>query len=348
MTGTAGLTRPVPRRETARVRLGHGSGGQLTAELLADVVVGELGDCAPPEDAAVVHAGGRRVVVSTDSFVVTPRFFPGGDIGSLAVYGTVNDIAMRGARPVALALAYVLEEGLPLDELRAITRSVAWAAAEVGIPVVTGDTKVVDRGAADGMYVTTTGIGVRLPNADPAASHGLPGDVVLLSGPIAAHGTTILTTRGGLGFDTDIHSDSRPLHHLVAAMISAGGTGVHVLRDPTRGGLAGSLNALAQASGVAVEIIEAAVPVPPQVAATCELLGLDPLHVASEGCLVAFVHRTAADRVLTAMRSVPAGRDATVIGHVTDRPAGRVVAYTPAGSTRIISMLDGEKLPRVC
>ncbi|MEU0535798.1 hydrogenase expression/formation protein HypE [Amycolatopsis tolypomycina] len=340
------LTCPLPGAETERVLLGHGSGGRLMADLLATVITGELGEPGPLEDAALI---GGDLVVSTDGFVVTPRFFPGGDIGSLAVYGTVNDLAMRGARPIALTLAYVLEEGLPLAELREITASVAAAARDCGVRVVTGDTKVVGRGAADGCYLTTTGIGRRLPSATATAAGGVPGDVVLLSGPIGAHGTAILSVREGLGFESDIRSDSRPLHGLVAAMIGAGGHEVHALRDPTRGGLASALNELAEASDVTVEIGEHELPVPTAVASACELLGLDPLHVANEGCLVAFVAPAAADAVLAAMRADPAGREARAIGTVGP-PGGpaRVVARTLVGSTRVVDMLIGEQLPRIC
>lgn len=348
---TVGQTRwtcPVPHAEAARVLLGHGSGGQLMAELLDDVIFGELGGNGPLEDAAVVGLDDVDVVFSTDSFVVTPRFFPGGDIGSLAVHGTVNDLAMRGARPVALSLAYIIEEGLPMDELRAVTRSAATAARAIGVPIVTGDTKVVGRGAADGLYVTTTGIGVRLHDAWPSAAAGAPGDVVLLSGPIGSHGTAILSAREGLGFESEIVSDSRPLHRLVAAMVDAGGADVHVLRDPTRGGLASALNELATASAVAIEIVESDVPVPRAVASACELLGLDPLHVANEGCLVALVDPRSATAVLTAMRGLPEGEGATVIGRVTDGRAGRVTARTLIGSSRIVDMLVGEQLPRIC
>ncbi|MFE0023619.1 hydrogenase expression/formation protein HypE [Amycolatopsis sp. NPDC059021] len=343
-------TCPAPVTETERVLLGHGSGGRLMAELLDDVVSGGLGETGPLEDAALLGVGDTELVFSTDSFVVTPRVFPGGDIGSLAVYGTVNDLAMRGARPVALALAYILEEGLPITELRAITVSVATAARECGIRVVTGDTKVVGRGAADGVYLTTTGIGVRMLDAYPSASSGVPGDIVLISGPIGAHGTAIMSAREGLGFESEIHSDSRPLHDLVAAMITAGGPQVHTLRDPTRGGLASALNELAEASDVAIEINDADVPVPVQVASACELLGLDPLHVANEGCLVAFVAPTAADRVLAAMRTHPAGRHARAIGVVRETAGDlpRVTARTLVGATRVVDMLIGEQLPRIC
>lgn len=339
---------PTPHAETERVLLGHGSGGQLMAELLRDVITPVLGCAGVLEDAAVLPVGSAQVVFSTDSFVVTPRFFPGGDIGSLAVYGTVNDIAMRGADPVALSVAYVLEEGLPMAELRRITASVAAATRDAGVPVVTGDTKVVERGSADGIYLTTTGIGVRAPGVDPSAARCRPGDVVLVSGPIGAHGMAILSAREDLGFASDIISDSRPLHRLVRTMLDVGGSAVHALRDPTRGGVASALNELATASGVFVELDEPALPVPPQVAAACELLGLDPLHVANEGCLVAMVAPESADRVLAAMRRRPEGSAACAIGRVGDGPAGRVTVRTLVGSSRVLDMLVGEQLPRIC
>ncbi|MBO3752752.1 hydrogenase expression/formation protein HypE [Streptosporangiaceae bacterium NEAU-GS5] len=340
------MTCPAPLRGGDTVLLGHGSGGQLMAELLADLVpvLGAEGQ----DDAATVHMASPDVVISTDAFVVTPRFFPGGDIGSLAVHGTVNDVAMMGARPVAISLAYVIEEGLPMAELREVTASVARAAAAAGVRVVTGDTKVVGRGAADGLYLVTTGIGTPIPGAAVSARHGAPGDAVLISGPIGLHGITILSTREGLGFESEISSDSRPLHRLVAAMVEAAGSSVHVLRDPTRGGLASALNELAAASAVGVRLDEQAVPIPAQVAAACDLLGLDPLHVANEGCLVAFVHEDAAEPVLAAMRALPEGAQACRIGAVVADHPGRVVMRTLLGSTRVVDMLIGEQLPRIC
>ncbi|GAA4077311.1 hydrogenase expression/formation protein HypE [Actinomadura miaoliensis] len=348
MTDPTTMSCPVPAVETERVLLGHGSGGRLMAELLGDVIAAELGGDVTSEDAATVDTGTAEVVISTDSFVVTPRVFPGGDIGALAVHGTINDVAMRGARPVALSLAYIVEEGLPLDELRAVTASAARAADAAGVRIVTGDTKVVQRGAADGLYVTTTGLGVRPPDAQPSAAGGRPGDAVLLSGPIALHGTAILSARESLGFEAEIASDSRPLHALVAAMIEAAGREVHTLRDPTRGGLASTLNELAEASSVGVEIDEDSVPVPPPVAAACELLGLDPLHVANEGCLVAFVAPTSAGAVLDAMRARAEGAQARRIGEVTAGHPGRVLMRTLLGATRVVDMLVGEQLPRIC
>jgi hydrogenase expression/formation protein HypE len=344
-------TCPAPRAETERVLLGHGSGGQLSADLLRDLIVPALGPAAvsgPLEDAALVEVRGVDLVLSTDSFVVSPPFFPGGDIGALAVHGTVNDIAMRGAEPVALALALVVEEGFALADLRRIAESVGQSAAGVGVPVVTGDTKVVGRGAADGVFVTTTGLGRRLPGATVSAGCGRAGDVVLLSGPIGLHGTAIMSVREGLGFEADIASDTQPLHQLVRAMLAAGGAGVHVLRDPTRGGVASALTELATAAAVGVELDEAALPVPPAVAAACEILGLDPLQVANEGCLVAFVAPEQAEPVLNAMRELPEGAGAVRVGEVVADHPGRVDLRTLLGARRIVDMLIGEQLPRIC
>jgi hydrogenase expression/formation protein HypE len=348
------LTCPAPPHETERVLLGHGSGVRLMAELLADLIGPELELTGPAEDGAIVHLGADvesaagEVVMSTDSFVVTPLVFPGGDIGELAVNGTVNDLAMMGARPIAICVAYIVEEGLPLADLRALTASVRRAAKAAGVRVVAGDTKVVGKGAADGLYITTTGLGVRPPHARISAANARPGDVVLISGPIGLHGTAILSVRESLGFDAEIASDTRPLNDLVEAMLDAGGKNVHVLRDPTRGGLASALNELAEASAVGVELDEGAIPVPTSVAAACDLLGLDPLHVANEGCLVAFVAQAAALDVLATMRAHPAGIQSRPIGRaVADQP-GRVKMHTLMGATRIVDMPIGEQLPRIC
>jgi hydrogenase expression/formation protein HypE len=335
----------MPRAETARVLLGHGSGGRLSAELIADVLLPALGTAAPAgplEDAALL---GADLAVSTDAYVVDPLFFPGGDIGALAVHGTVNDLAMRAAMPLALTLAYVIE-GFPVADLRRVAESVGAAARAAGVPVIAADTKVVDRGAADGLFLISSGVGRRLPGAVASAAGARPGDAVLLSGPIGAHGMAVLSVREGLDFDTDIRSDSRPLHRLVAAVHDAGGGAVHTLRDATRGGLASVLNEIAAASGVGVEVRERALPVSGPVRAACELLGLDPVHVANEGCLVAFVAPERADPVLAAMRARPEGREAVRIGTVT--PDGPVVLRTMVGSHRVLDMLVGEQLPRIC
>ena len=342
---------PVPQTETERVLLGHGSGGQLSASLIGDVLVPALGAAAPAgplEDSAIIRVDNVDVVLSTDAYVVNPLFFPGGDIGVLAVHGTINDLAMRAAMPVALAVAYVVEEGFAIEDLRRIASSVGAAARAAGVSVVTGDTKVVGRGAADGVFVVSTGVGRRLAGPAPSAAGAQPGDIVLLSGPIGAHGTAVLSVREGLGFDADISSDTQPLHHLVEAMVAAGGPGIHALRDPTRGGLASALNEIAVASGVGVEIEERALPVPGPVAAACEILGLDPTHVANEGCLVAFVAAECADGVLSAMRARPEARTAGRIGEVLTANTGRVTVRTTVGSRRILSTLVGEQLPRIC
>jgi hydrogenase expression/formation protein HypE len=342
-------TCPVPTAESERVLLGHGSGGQLSARLLADVILPGLEACsAPLEDAALV---GDELVVSTDSFVVDPLFFPGGDIGALAVHGTVNDLAMRGATPVALTVALILEEGLPLETLRRVVASIGLAARRASVPVVTGDTKVVGRGSADQIFITTTGIGRAHPSARPSAKMIRPGDVLLLSGPIGAHGVTVLSARAGLGFEADsadLASDTQPLHLLVQAMLDAGGPAVHALRDPTRGGVASALNELASASGVGVTLDEAALPVRPAVAAACEMLGLDVLHVANEGCCLAFVEPASAPAVLAAMRQLPEGQGAVRVGEATDGHPGRVEMRTFLGAHRIVDMLVGEQLPRIC
>jgi hydrogenase expression/formation protein HypE len=352
MTATMqGAVCPLPYTETERVLLGHGSGGQLSAALLRDVIGPALGAAASRpivDDAAVLGlpASTDALVFSTDAFVVNPREFPGGGIGELAVHGTINDLAMMGARPIALSLTYIVEEGLPIDELRRVTAAVGRAAEAAGVPVVTGDTKVVDRGAADGLFVVTSGIGIAGP-ARPAANRARPGDIVLLSGPIAAHGMAVMSVREGLGFDTTIRSDTRPLHHLVADLLAAA-PDTHTLRDPTRGGLASALNEIAATAGIGVELDEAAIPIADPVRGACELLGLDPLHVANEGVCVAFVPPEQAQAALHAMTARPDGRDAVVIGAATDSHPGRVAVRTLVGARRVIDMLVGEQLPRIC
>jgi hydrogenase expression/formation protein HypE len=346
-----GAVCPVPHAETERILLGHGSGGQLSARLLTDVIGPALGaGVAGPlvDDAAVIDLPepATGLVFSTDAFVVSPREFPGGSIGDLAVNGTINDLAMMGATPIALSLAYVVEEGLPIDELRRVTEAVGRAAAAAGVPISTGDTKVVGRGSADGLYVVTAGVGLA-GSSRPAAHRARPGDVIVLSGPIAAHGMAVMSVREGLGFDAAIASDTRPLHRLVAALLEAA-PGTHVLRDPTRGGLAGALNEIARSSGVGVELHDPAIPVDDAVRGACEMLGLDPLHVANEGVCVAFVPAEQADAAIAAMRSRPEGAAATPIGRVVADHPGRCVAVTLVGGRRIVDMLVGEQLPRIC
>lgn len=345
------ITCPLPHAEDSRVLLGHGAGGRLSADLLETLVLPALSPAAAPstgplEDAAVLPTD-DALVVTTDAFVVSPLCFPGGDIGTLAVNGTVNDLAMRGAQPLALTVALIIEEGLGLADLHTVLASLGKAAAEAGVPVVAGDTKVVGRGHADKLFITTTGVGRRIPGLTPSAAGARPGDAVLLSGPIGAHGIAVLSVRERLGFASDITSDTRPLHRLVHALTPLGGP-VHALRDPTRGGLAATLNEIAHDSQVHVEIDESALPVPAAVASACDLLGLDPLHVANEGCMVAFVAPDSAEEALRLMRSLPDGADTVRIGEVTDGPASRVVLRTLVGARRIIDMPLGEQLPRIC
>ncbi len=341
---------PAPVEETERVLLGHGSGGQLSASLLRDLIGPALAGASPGgplNDAAVVDVGGQRLAFTTDSFVVSPLEFPGGDIGELAVNGTINDLAMMGARPAALSLAYVIEEGLPFSELRRVTESAARAAAAAGVPIVTGDTKVVGRGAADGLFVNTAGIGLVADGVSVSADAARPGDAVILSGPIGLHGVAIMSVREGLGFEVEIASDTQSLDRLVGDVVAVC-PDVHVLRDPTRGGLASALNEIAAASGVGIVLDEPSVPVPDPVRAACEMLGLDPFHVANEGKCVAIVPAERAEAVLAAMRARPEGEGAAIIGRVVAEHPSLVTVRTLVGSERIVDMLVGEQLPRIC
>ena len=345
-----GVACPAPIPEDQRVILGHGSGGQLSAALFRDLLGPALAPAAPGgvlNDAAIVEIGGLRLAFTTDSFVVSPIRFPGGDIGELAVNGTINDLAMMGAMPTAISLAYVIEEGLPLEELRLITMSAAAAAAKAGARIVTGDTKVVGRGAADRLFVNTAGIGLVADGVAPSADRARPGDVVILSGEIGLHGVAIMSVREGLEFEVEIASDTQALSGLVAA-ITAVEPDVRVLRDPTRGGLSSALNEVAQASRVGMVLDEPSIPVPGPVRAACEFLGLDPLHVANEGKLVAIVPAASADAVLAAMRATPEGALAARIGEVVADHPGMVTIRTIVGSERIVDMLVGEQLPRIC
>jgi hydrogenase expression/formation protein HypE len=339
------------RAAEAAVLLGHGSGGRLSAELLERVFLPRLGGpvLARLEDAATVPIRSGRIAITTDAFVVTPRFFPGGDLGSLAVHGTVNDLAMVGARPLYLAATYIIEEGFAITELERLVASMGAAARAAGVEVVAGDTKVVGRGAADGCFITTTGVGepMRLDAAVSVAA-ARPGDRVLVSGEIGLHGVAILSCREGLAFEADVRSDSAPLHDLVEALLAAAHAGVRALRDPTRGGLASALNEIAAASRVSIEVDEERVPVPEAVHGACEMLGLDPFYVANEGKLVAVVAAAHAARALEALRAHPLGRDAAIIGTVGDGEAGLVTARTRAGGRRIVQKLPGEQLPRIC
>ncbi|WP_310626883.1 hydrogenase expression/formation protein HypE [Limnohabitans sp.] len=336
------------------IDMSHGAGGKAAAQLIEELFLAELDNAylRQGDDAAVLPLPAMtegRLVMATDGHVVSPLFFPGGDVGCLSVHGTVNDVAMMGAQPLYLSASFIIEEGFPLIDLQRIVRSMAAAARAAGVPVVTGDTKVVEQGKGDGVFISTTGVGVLPADVHISGCHARPGDVLLLSGTIGDHGVAVLSQRESLAFETTIESDTAALHTLVAAMLAAAPAGaVHVLRDPTRGGLATTLNEIARQSGVGVVLQEAAIPVLPQVDAACELLGLDPLYVANEGKLVAVVAPEAADAVLAAMRAHPCGHAAARIGEVTVDPHQFVQMHTRFGGTRVVDWLSGEQLPRIC
>jgi hydrogenase expression/formation protein HypE len=345
---------PIPISEYPTITLAHGGGGRLTQMLIEKMFAPAFRNEAleAMHDGAVIDlravGAAPRLAFSTDSFVISPRFFPGGDIGSLAVHGTVNDLAMCGAQPLALSAGFILEEGLPLDELWQIVQSLAAAARGVGVPVATGDTKVVDRGKGDGIYINTAGIGLIPEGVNISPSRAQPGDKVLISGRIAEHGMAIMSVREGLAFETQLVSDSAPLNTLVAAVLSAAGDGVHVLRDPTRGGVSSALNEIAQAAKVGIQLREDAIPLSDAVRGACEILGLDPLYVANEGKALAIVAPDQASAALAAMRSHPLGRDAAIIGEVVLDHPRRVVMRSRIGGQRVVDMLSGEQLPRIC
>ena len=357
---SAGVVKLAPsgrRRGTTSdisINMAHGSGGKAMRNLIEDVFLGAFDNplLAPLEDQAIVPlaelaAQGDRLAFTTDTYVVSPLFFPGGDIGSIAVAGTVNDLAMSGAKPLYLSCGVVLEEGLPIATLRRVVASMQRVAAEAGVAIVTGDTKVVERGAADKLFINTAGIGVVPRGVAISAAHARPGDAVIVNGHLGDHGTAILIARQQLALEADVASDCQPLASLVAAMLEAC-PGIHCLRDATRGGVATVLNEFAQSSRVAIRIHESALPLREQVKGACEILGLDPLYLANEGKLVAIVPGPDAQRVLAAMRAHPAGRDAAIIGEVGEEPAGVVVLHTGFGGQRIVDMLVGEQLPRIC
>jgi hydrogenase expression/formation protein HypE len=332
-----------------RIMLSHGSGGKASGALIESVILAALGadPAAIVEDSAVLSTGDTRLAFTTDAYVVSPLFFPGGDIGSLAVHGTINDLAVAGARPLCLSLALVLEEGLEMDVLRRVMTSIATAAASAGVRVVTGDTKVVPRGKADGLFIATSGVGIIDRSVALAATGVRPGDRVLLSGTVGDHGIAVMLAREALDLEADIRSDSAPLLDLAQAVLAAAPS-TRVMKDPTRGGVASSLNEIAGAAGVAIALDEAAVPVHPTVRAACEILGLDPLHIANEGKLLAIVPAESAEAALAAMTAAPHGRDAAIVGDVLAAPAGMVLVRTEAGGSRVLDMLVGDPLPRIC
>ena len=350
---------PLPKSDYDRVLLAHGSGGRMSNELISRVFVPGFGGevLSALEDQAIVRfeahssqSNGHalpRLAITTDSFVVSPLFFPGGDIGRLAIHGTVNDLAMGGAVPMYLAAAFILEEGLPLADLERIVASMREACDEAGVALVTGDTKVVDRGKADGVFITTTGVGL-VPVGRSLSIHAArPGDRVLVSGTLGDHGMAIMSVREGLEFETVLASDTASLADLTRVMLEACPS-IRCMRDPTRGGLSSTLNELAKASNVGVRLDEASIPVRPEVHAACEMLGLDPLYVANEGKLVAVVAADDADRLLSTMKAHPRGRDAAIIGEVVCEPAGMVLMKSLVGGQRVVTLLTGEQLPRIC
>jgi hydrogenase expression/formation protein HypE len=327
----------------------HGAGGRAMAQLVSELFVRHFDNplLAQGNDQAVFDVAAGRLVMSTDGHVISPIFFPGGDIGCLSVHGTLNDVAMSGARPLYLSAGFILEEGFPLEDLERIVASMAAAARDAGVPIVTGDTKVVEKGKGDGVFITTTGIGVVPPGVNISGNRAQPGDKIIVSGSIGDHGVAILSKRANLEFETEIRSDTAALHGLVAAMVEAVPE-IHCLRDPTRGGLATTLNELAQQSRAGMRIREAAIPVKPDVHAACELLGLDPLYVANEGKLVAICAAGDADRLLAAMRGHQLGVEAQVIGEVVADQNAFVQMETNFGGSRIVDWLAGEQLPRIC
>jgi len=340
---------PVPITGGESILMGHGSGGRMSANLMRTILLPALQNpvLERMDDQAILDLGGSRIAFTTDSFVVKPLFFPGGDIGTLAVNGTVNDLAMGGAKPLFLSLALILEEGLPLDTLRRVMESIRFAAALAGVIVVTGDTKVVEKGSGDGLFVNTSGIGLVSSRVRLSADQARPGDLVLLSGTIGDHGITILSQREGLEFESAVASDTAALHTLVAAMLDAS-SDIRCLRDPTRGGLSSSLNEIASRSHVGIELEEDAIPIREEVRGACELLGLDPLYVANEGKLLAVVEPKSAEGILEAMRQHPLGGSAQIIGTITDSHPAMVTLRTRLGTSRIVDLLSGDQLPRIC
>jgi len=338
-----------PLAHGEQIVMGHGAGGRMSHQLIQKAFMSAFDNPAlrAGDDAALVVPAHGKLSISTDAHVVFPLFFPGGDIGKLAVCGTVNDVAMLGAKPLYLTAGFILEEGLPMETLKAVVASMKSAADEAGVQIVAGDTKVVQRGKADGLYITTAGVGVVRDEVNIGGAQAKVGDVIILSGSIGDHGIAVLGARGELGFESSIQSDVAPLNHLIDAMLDAS-QNVHVLRDPTRGGLATTLNEIASQANVGILLDEEKIPVHPEVAAACEMLGFDALYVANEGKLVAIVAKEDAEKILAAMKQTRYGEDAVIIGEVTAEPRGRVLLKTPLGSTRVVDMLAGEMLPRIC
>lgn len=346
---SAGLSCPLPISEYKRILLAHGSGGRLTNQLIKSVFLSAFNNniLSSLHDGAVFDVGGTRIAYSTDSYVVNPIFFPGGNIGELAVNGTVNDLAMCGADPLYLSVGFIIEEGLAIEDLVRVVEGMERAARKAGVLIVTGDTKVVDHGKGDKVYINTSGIGIVFKDVDIKPQNVRIGDKIIISGKIAQHGISVMSVREGLEFGTNVESDTAPLNHLVKSIISVT-KNIHMMRDPTRGGLASALNEIAESANVGILINEQAIPIDEQVKSACELLGFDPLYVANEGKMIIVVPPSEVDAVLDIMHSDPLGRDAAVIGEVVDSHHGTVVMKTRIGGMRVVDMLSGEQLPRIC
>ncbi len=344
-----GLKCPIPLRDYPRITLGHGGGGQLSSELVEHLFLPAFHNPYLENlgDSAVLPIAGKRLAFSTDSFVVRPLFFPGGSIGDLAVNGTVNDLAMSGAKPLYLSAGFIIEEGFEIQQLVAICNQMSQAAKKAGISIVTGDTKVIEKGHGDGCFINTSGIGIIPDGINIGPANARPDDVILISGTIADHGMAIMSVREGLEFETTIESDSAALNSLVEYMLKVN-TDIHVLRDPTRGGVASSLNEIATSSKVGIVLQELSIPVTPSVQSACEFLGMDPLHVANEGKLIAIVSSETAELLLEMMKKHPLGKDSAIIGTVTSDHSGRVVEKTAIGASRVVTPQIGEQLPRIC
>ena len=340
---------PIPIDEYPRVLLAHGGGGRLTQNLIDRMLLPSFDNplLSPLHDGALLTIGDQRLALTTDSYVVQPPFFPGGDIGRLAVFGTSNDLAMCGARPLYLTCGLIIEEGLPMETLWRVVVSMRQAADEAGVQIVTGDSKVVERGKGDGVFINTAGIGVVLPGLEVGAQRVRPGDEIVLSGPLGQHGIAIMALREGLSLDTTVESDTAPVFPLVAALAEEG-IDIHMLRDPTRGGVSSSLNEIAKKSAAGIVIEEERLPVGPEVQGVCEILGLDPLYVANEGSFLAFVPAGVGERAAEILRRYPLGKEAAVIGRAVSEHAGSVIMRTRIGGERIVDVMSGEQLPRIC
>jgi hydrogenase expression/formation protein HypE len=344
-----GASCPLPITNYKEIVLAHGSGGTLSRQLVDKIILPQFRNelLEPLHDGAIFSLGEQRLAFTTDSFVVNPIFFPGGDIGKLAIHGTVNDLAMCGARPRYLSASFILEEGLPMEDFWRVVQSMRAAADDAKVALVTGDTKVVDRGKADKIFINTSGIGVVPAGLNIHPARAQVGDKIIINGPIAVHGIAIMSVREGLEFETEIASDTAPLHELVEALIAAK-IDLHVLRDPTRGGVSSALAEIAQSARLGMLLDEAAIPISEEVKGACEILGLDPLYVANEGKFIAIVAKEDADAALAALRSHLSGKEAAIIGEVVQQHPGMVMMRTRVGGTRVVDMLSGEQLPRIC